>query len=406
MIVGICGMHRSGTSMLSHMLSLSGVYLGPPEVLAYSARSNRDGFWEDSAFVQLNEEVLDALHGAWDVPPVFFDGWEASPRLEGIRTRAEQLIHERIDNGLWGWKDPRTSLTLPFWMRLIPGLRVVICLRNPLEVANSLNRRDYLSIAFGLRLWYVYQAAIVAAARPEDRLVTHYDAYFSDPHAELRRVLAFLGHDPDVATLDQAVGACNRELRNNHIDITQDPRVSQQVVRLYEALCRQAGPVCARALNLPLPENDAQLPLTSDDLCRLTPASDGVGQIVSLESSLLEHLRADNARRDETIRRHGEELTVRDQRIGKLERSLRRTSARMRSLPEGTRRRAVKHRTAGIRVPAGNPAPAGNGSGPARRDGSVTGGSPADPPARRRPPGCTAGSDCWKVFRDWSPYCI
>ena len=50
--------------------SKEGDEISPPEVLAYAAPSNRDGFWEDAAFVELNDEILDALYGAWDVPPV------------------------------------------------------------------------------------------------------------------------------------------------------------------------------------------------------------------------------------------------------------------------------------------------------------------------------------------------
>ena len=32
---------------------------------------------------------------------------------------------------VWGWKDPRTCLTLPFWQDVIGSIRYVICIRNP-----------------------------------------------------------------------------------------------------------------------------------------------------------------------------------------------------------------------------------------------------------------------------------
>ena len=30
---------------------------------------------------------------------------------------------------MWGWKDQRNSLTLPFWEDLLPGLKTVIVVR-------------------------------------------------------------------------------------------------------------------------------------------------------------------------------------------------------------------------------------------------------------------------------------
>ena len=50
----------------------------------------------------------------------------------------------------WGWQDPRTSLILPFWLACVPDLKIVVCLRNPLEVAVSLHQQHSTS-AFILR---------------------------------------------------------------------------------------------------------------------------------------------------------------------------------------------------------------------------------------------------------------
>ena len=76
---------------------------------------------------------------------------------------------------VWGWKDPRNSLTLPFWQDLVPGLKTLIMVRNPLEVAYSMRERNGTSYAFGLRLWEIYNRRLIEAAGKHDRLVTHYD---------------------------------------------------------------------------------------------------------------------------------------------------------------------------------------------------------------------------------------
>ena len=68
-------------------------------------------------------------------------------------------------SALWGWKDPRTTILLPFWQMLIPNLRFVIGVRNPLEVARSLRKRDGMSIGAGAYLWYRYTRAGVRDTR-------------------------------------------------------------------------------------------------------------------------------------------------------------------------------------------------------------------------------------------------
>jgi hypothetical protein len=42
----------------------------------------------------------------------------------------------------WGWKDPRTILTLPLWLRLFPSARLVYIIRNGVDVAKSLMVRE------------------------------------------------------------------------------------------------------------------------------------------------------------------------------------------------------------------------------------------------------------------------
>lgn len=98
----VCGMHRSGTSMVAQLLSRCGVYMGPENVLTVSAADNQDGFWEDDAFVRVNEEILQHFFGGWDLPPRLEDGWENAAEISGIRRRARQLIDQRRAQRFWG----------------------------------------------------------------------------------------------------------------------------------------------------------------------------------------------------------------------------------------------------------------------------------------------------------------
>ena len=243
----VCGMHRSGTSMVSQVLSRFGVYMGPENVLTVSAEDNQDGFWEDDAFVKLNDEILRFFSGAWDAPPAVERGWEYARGLSSIRRSAKQLLHKRTDLRVWGWKDPRTSLTLPFWKRLIPGLRIVVCLRHPSEVAQSLNRRNRMPISAGLELWRTYQSRLLAATAPAERIITHYDSHFADPAAEIARIADFLGVAQAPALPEELSAACKEHLRNNRVENGSPGAILPgPIADLYSELCEQAGPVFRR----------------------------------------------------------------------------------------------------------------------------------------------------------------
>ncbi len=73
------------------------------------------------------------------------------------------------------WKDPRTTLLLPFWRQVIGRpIACVFCVRHPLEVARSLERRDGLELPVGLALWERYQHRAVAGLTGLPVFVTSY----------------------------------------------------------------------------------------------------------------------------------------------------------------------------------------------------------------------------------------
>ena len=60
-----------------------------------------------------------------------------------LRRRARGSLEDRR----WGWKDPRTSLTLPYWLRLFPTARVIHVHRDPAQAARSLHARAHRATA-------------------------------------------------------------------------------------------------------------------------------------------------------------------------------------------------------------------------------------------------------------------
>jgi GT2 family glycosyltransferase/glycosyltransferase involved in cell wall biosynthesis len=237
----IAGAHRSGTSMLTRLLHGCGLYLGPNDALMPPQADNPDGFWEHLSFVALNDELLEALGGAWDLPPKSNESL-SDERLDVLRPKARLLIEGFQSAQIWGWKDPRNSLTLPFWEDLLPGLKTLIIVRNPLEVAYSMRKRNGMSYAFGLRLWEIYNRRLIEAAGKHDRLLTHYDLFFENAGKELQRIANFVGlPDGKIHSTAELVAT---KRRHTHFTIDQlvDAGVSGEVIELYRALIAETSP--------------------------------------------------------------------------------------------------------------------------------------------------------------------
>ncbi|MGB0953149.1 MAG: family 2 glycosyl transferase, partial [Planctomycetota bacterium] len=142
--VPVVGMHRSGTSMVARMLEAGGVGFGPSNELAGPNEDNPYGFWEHEGIRRVNEELLAKLGGDWRNPPcITEEGWRAAV-TEELDQRAVALLETvAVSAPAFGWKDPRTSLLLPFWLaRCGTKVRPICCLRHPSSVAASLAKRN------------------------------------------------------------------------------------------------------------------------------------------------------------------------------------------------------------------------------------------------------------------------
>jgi GT2 family glycosyltransferase len=90
----------------------------------------------------------------------------------------------------------------------------------------------------------------MADTHSEDRVVTHYEAYFVDPEKELRRVLDSLGLTVSEVTLQKACSTISRKLRHNRFSKQDIFKAggSPELLELYEDLCAESGPIFQTAL--------------------------------------------------------------------------------------------------------------------------------------------------------------
>jgi hypothetical protein len=229
--------------MIASLLHTCGLDLGPRKDFLPPAENNPQGFWESRSFLRLNDAILKELGGSWDAPPGReAAGWENEPGLLQLRKKAGELISRFEGREPWGWKDPRNCLTLPLWQVLMPEMKVLICVRNPLAVAESLWVRDGISYADALVLWHTYNRRVLAAAPVEQRLITHCETYLHDPRVELRRVLQWAGLSVTEGELTRACQRIDPSLVHHQmtLDDLANAGASDDLLRCYQDLCEEA----------------------------------------------------------------------------------------------------------------------------------------------------------------------
>jgi hypothetical protein len=244
--VCMLGMMRTGTSLVAGILARLGVDLGPSEHLLQANRANPTGFGEHRGVIALNDEVLGLLGGSWYSPPDLPQGWEARSDLEPLRKRASALIESEFGTGqLWGWKDPRTCLTLPLWQSLVPSLAYVICLRDPVHSARSLAglpwARRRLSHPFerGLELWTRYTCAALENTAADRRMLVCYDDLIADWRREASRLAAFIDRGEAFGEIESEIERLVQPgLRHQEDGSVSDDPEAAEARRLYRELRR------------------------------------------------------------------------------------------------------------------------------------------------------------------------
>ena len=177
----ILGMHRSGTSAVSRAVNLLGVPLCRESDLVLDLRGNPTGHWESGTLVNLNNRLLHQMGHAWWCPPPA-DIPDAPLTLTTMPLpRARERFAAAHPTATWACKDPRTCLTLPFWLAALDmAPAAILVLRDPAEVAASLQRRNSFPPHWGLALWerYVRLALTHLAGLPV--LISRYGELLAD----------------------------------------------------------------------------------------------------------------------------------------------------------------------------------------------------------------------------------
>lgn len=214
-LVVVLGMHRSGTSAVMNALACMGVSLG--DDLLPAGKDNPKGFFEDKSINDLNIEMLDVIGQDWFSLSLVTDAQVARLVAAGYLEKAADLLRAKmIGHEYFGFKDPRVSKLLKFWIKVFALLgcetRYVLCLRHPLSVANSVLKRNKTPIRKGYLLWLSYNLAITTEALSTPLVALDYDQLMESPGAQLK----FLAQQLNLEIQpDLAAGFANEFLDDN-----------------------------------------------------------------------------------------------------------------------------------------------------------------------------------------------
>ncbi|MBS0244032.1 MAG: hypothetical protein JSS20_17815, partial [Proteobacteria bacterium] len=246
----VLGMHRSGTSALTRIISLTGARL-PLEVMG-SSEGNEIGHWEPVRLAEFHDRMLAELGSRWD-------DWRPLP-LDRLPTKSREAFNIEMagqiqadfgDAPLIVLKEPRICRFAPMVIEVLRvagyDVRVALPVRNPLEVIGSLRKRAIVwkpeqHDMYAALLWLRHVLDAEAATRTLPRGVLSYHRLLDD----WQSVVGLLGERLDVQwpyalgdiapMVNTFLGDEHRHHRRRLEEVALDPATRGWVCEAYEAL--------------------------------------------------------------------------------------------------------------------------------------------------------------------------
>jgi len=211
-------MHRSGTTLVAETLSALGIFMG----------NDLEKNHESKSFLALNDFILKTAHAYWDQPLPINNLYSDEISVEVLRKYMDEQVNrkthfakflgskniiQRKNNLMWGWKDPRNTLTWPIWKMIFPDAKIIYVYRNGIDVANSLYQRENevrgginlphyscrcLDINRAFSLWEEYNHIFINKKNEinkSDLFEIKYEDLLINPETELKRLIEFISLD-------------------------------------------------------------------------------------------------------------------------------------------------------------------------------------------------------------------
>ncbi len=237
----VAGMHRSGTSYLTHALSFLG--LGLPESLSPPADDNAKGHFESRRVTQVLDEMLGEFAMSWESLLPLPDAWGVSEVFTTYKDVLTNILKEEYSKSKpILLKDPRLSLCLPLMAEVAKDLgaelSIILPFRHPIEVARSLKVRNNFSEAKSLLIWLNYILTSEASSRSLSRTFLHFPYWIENYEENLKRIATDLGtHFPAEGEQYYEMGKQQFEYGLLHSSSQEELKTSSS---LLHSLCLRA----------------------------------------------------------------------------------------------------------------------------------------------------------------------
>jgi hypothetical protein len=187
----VVGVGRSGTSAATQLIASLG--LRPPGGvdLMDGDQWNPSGYWESRSLMTFNDALLARLDASWWTPPAVVDPTMLGVLDDQVESARAAFGSVFPDGSAWVWKDPRLTVLLPFWDRVLGTKPVVLPYRQPDPVAASIARRDGVTTEQALAIWERHTRLLLKALAGRPALALSFDLLVSEPGSWRGAVVSF-----------------------------------------------------------------------------------------------------------------------------------------------------------------------------------------------------------------------
>ena len=259
MKVIVLGMHRSGTSLASGLLSQAGVYFGDEHDFIKANEENPKGFWERQDIRRLNDDLLHQMGCDWSEISNLYKEKIPEKFVMKFNSEANMIINDlqqNSDSGIIGLKEPRLCLLMPFWQKLLDKSDFFLLVyRDPEEIAISLQNRNSIPVEVSNYLTEQYLAFAFSAIRKKPHYIVSYRDLVKQPVQATKNIVAAInatGQNLLVPRAEKLVEYSAPELYRSK---SMDPAfsVSDRLQWFYKHLERGSIPKID-AMDIPVPE--------------------------------------------------------------------------------------------------------------------------------------------------------
>lgn len=241
--------------MVSNALTNLGVYFGQEREFFPPDEKNPSGYFELKDQILLNRKLRQSFFlppGSVETLP---ENWREYPfTADLVRSVASFLTRHFAGRPLWGFKQPWTSVLLPIYQEAFKTTDVeahyLICVRNPLNVMASWNRKWYVGEArrtdpalgkVTMGVWVLFTLYALRLTRGYSRTVVLFEQFMSDPVAALKPLVdSVQGWEPEESAWQAIKSSIRPELDHSTAGGNELATLPSLFRRTYD-LCKFYG---------------------------------------------------------------------------------------------------------------------------------------------------------------------